>query len=110
MGITKSDFFSATDNQQATVLKALGHPARLAIVQHLLSVDSCICGDIVEVLPLSQPTISQHLKELKNVGLISGTVEGNSVCYCLNESAWKELKTFFTHFHQQLQDKKSTCC
>ena len=65
MGITKTDFFSDTDNQQAVVLKALGHPARLAIVQHLLTVNSCICGDIVDVLPLSQPTISQHLKELQ---------------------------------------------
>ncbi len=110
MGITKSDFFSEVENQQASILKALGHPARLAIVQHLLTVNSCICGDIVDVLPLSQPTISQHLKELKNVGLIKGSVEGNSVCYCLNTEKWQELAQFFGHFHQSLVEKNSSCC
>ena len=82
MGASKTDHFSPEQVEMSAIIKALGHPARLAILEHLLKVDSCVCGDIVDVIPLSQPTISQHLKELKMVGLIKGTVEGNSVCYC----------------------------
>ena len=82
MGASKTDHFTEKQNQLAAIAKALGHPARVAIIEYLLSVDSCICGDIVNVLPLAQPTVSQHLKELKNAGIIKGNIEGNAICYC----------------------------
>ena len=81
MGASKSESFSVEQNEIANLFKALSHPARIAIVDYLLSVDSCICGDIVNEIPLAQPTISQHLKELKNVGIIKGTVEGLSLIH-----------------------------
>src|SRR3546814_16296012 len=84
MGLTKSEIFSAEQNRLAQLLKALAHPARIAILQHLIKINTCICGDLVEELGLAQATISQHLKELKNAGLIQGTIEGVSVCYCIN--------------------------
>ena len=93
----------------ATMVKALGHPARIAIVEYLLKVNSCICGDIVDELPLSQPTVSQHLKELKNAGLISGSVEGNTICYCLDEKAIGKLKDYFTRLSDQLELKRNCC-
>ena len=83
MGATKTDHFTESQNELAVLSKALGHPARIAIMEYLLKVDACICGDIVNELPLSQPTVSQHLKELKNAGLIKGSIEGNSICYCI---------------------------
>ena len=76
MGLTKTEIFTDKQNKLATMLKALGHPARIAILQHIIKADTCICGDLVDELGLAQPTISQHLKELKNVGLIQGTIEG----------------------------------
>src|SRR5271167_4095848 len=79
MGATKSDHFTDVQNELAILTKALGHPARIAIIQYLLKVNTCICGDIVNELPLSQPTVSQHLKELKNAGLIKGNIEGNAI-------------------------------
>ncbi|MFZ4797514.1 MAG: ArsR/SmtB family transcription factor, partial [Bacteroidia bacterium] len=85
MGASKTDHFTEKQNQLAAIAKALGHPARVAIIEYLLSVDSCICGDIVNVMPLAQPTVSQHLKELKNAGIIKGNIEGNAICYCINE-------------------------
>ncbi|WP_204307705.1 ArsR/SmtB family transcription factor, partial [Klebsiella pneumoniae] len=81
MGATKAAFFTDKQNSIANMAKALGHPARIAIIEYLVKVNACICGDIVNELPLAQPTISQHLKELKQAGLIKGTIEGNSVCY-----------------------------
>lgn len=102
MGITKSEIFNKEQNRLATMLKAIAHPARIAILQHLIKANACICGDLVEELGLAQATISQHLKELKNVGLIQGTVEGTSVCYCINAKVWqqykKELDTLFVSF------------
>lgn len=102
MGITKSEIFTKEQNRLATMLKAIAHPARIAILQHLIKANACICGDLVEELGLAQATISQHLKELKNVGLIQGTVEGTSVCYCINPKVWqqykKELDTLFVSF------------
>src|SRR3546814_19171834 len=91
MGLTKSEIFSAEQNRLAQLLKALAHPARVAILQHLIKANTCICGDLVDELGLAQATISQHLKELKNVGLIQGTIEGVSVCYCINPETWKLL-------------------
>ncbi|RYY87557.1 MAG: ArsR family transcriptional regulator [Chitinophagaceae bacterium] len=92
MGITKSEMYTAKQNALATMLKAIAHPARIAILQHLIKANACICGDLVEELGLAQATISQHLKELKAAGLIQGTVEGTSVCYCINPKTWNQFK------------------
>jgi ArsR family transcriptional regulator, arsenate/arsenite/antimonite-responsive transcriptional repressor len=109
MGISKTEFFDLTTVEMANLLKALGHPARLAIVLHLLKVNSCICGDLVDELPLAQPTISQHLKELKQVGLIKGSIEGTSVCYCLDAEKFKVLNSFLSGIEHQLNSKNSCC-
>jgi DNA-binding transcriptional ArsR family regulator len=92
MGVTKSEGFTKAQNELAVIFRALAHPARLAIVQHLLKVDSCIGGDLVEELPLAQPTVSRHLNELKDAGIIKGTVEGVKVNYCLDSQKWEQLK------------------
>ena len=110
MGITKSEHFTDEQNELATLAKAIGHPARIAIIQHLIKVNSCVCGDIVNELPLAQPTISQHLKELKNAGLIKGNFEGNAICYCLNEEGFNKIKDFFQHINTYLENKKNQCC
>jgi DNA-binding transcriptional ArsR family regulator len=92
MGLTKTEEFTKTQNELAGLAKALGHPARIAIIQFLIRTKSCVCGDIVDELPLSQSTVSQHLKELKKVGLIKGDIEGPSVCYCIDEKVWNRAK------------------
>jgi DNA-binding transcriptional ArsR family regulator len=92
MGVTKTQNFTADQNQVANYAKALAHPARVAILQYLIKQQTCICGDLVEELPLAQATVSQHLKELKAVGLIKGEIEGTSVCYCINEPVWEQAK------------------
>ncbi|RYU91317.1 ArsR family transcriptional regulator [Mucilaginibacter terrigena] len=92
MGITKTAIFNQEQNKLALQLKAIAHPARVAILQHLLKTNACICGDLVDELGLAQATISQHLKELKNAGLIQGTIEGVSICYCIEPIAWKNLQ------------------
>ena len=84
MGVTKTERFTQEQNDIAILLKALAHPARIAIIEYLLSVDSCICNDIVDEIKLAQPTVSQHLKELKNAGIIQGEIDGKSICYCIN--------------------------
>lgn len=100
MGITKSEIFTARQNKLANLLKALAHPARIAIIQHLVKTEHCICGGLVEELGLAQATISQHLKELKRIGIIKGCVEGTSVSYCIDIKVWlqvkKEVETFFS--------------
>lgn len=93
MGLTKSEIFTAEQNQLSQLLKAMAHPARIAILQRILISDTCICGDLVTELGLAQATISQHLKELKNAEIIQGTIEGVSVCYCINPKTWKLLET-----------------
>ena len=110
MGATKTVHFTNRQNQLATLAKALGHPARIAILDYLLKVDTCICGDIVNELPLAQPTISQHLKELKNAELIKGNIDGNAICYCINEKALEILQTYFSNITDKMEFKKSTCC
>jgi ArsR family transcriptional regulator len=110
MGASKSEHFTVEQNQISKILKALGHPARLSIIEYLLEVQSCICGDIVDQLPLAQPTVSQHLKELKNAGLIKGEIEGNSICYCIDEKAIKNLQAFFNQLSKKISNKKTTCC
>lgn len=108
MGATKTDFFTEEQNKMATIAKAIGHPARIAIIEYLLKVNECICGDIVNELPLAQPTVSQHLKELKNAGLIKGNIEGNSICYCIDEKAFEILNSFFSSVIDKVQMQK--CC
>ncbi|OYU83181.1 MAG: transcriptional regulator [Flavobacterium sp. BFFFF2] len=110
MGATKTDHFTDQQNTIATLAKALGHPARVAILEYLMRIDACICGDIVNELPLAQPTVSQHLKELKNAGLIKGTIEGNAICYCINEEALAQLQSYFKNMSDHLTTKKSNCC
>jgi predicted transcriptional regulator len=92
MGVTKTEIFTEEQNSLAVMLKALAHPARIAILQQIIKANACICGDLVDELGLAQPTISQHLKELKTAGLIQGTIEGVSVCYCINPAVWDQLK------------------
>lgn len=94
MGIAKTEEFTIKDNKIAGYAKALAHPARVAILQLLLKKQSCVCGDIVDELPLSQSTVSQHLKELKEAGLIKGNIEGVKVCYCIDEKEWETAKTY----------------
>jgi predicted transcriptional regulator len=98
MGITKSEIFTAKQNKLANLLKALAHPARIAIIQHLVKSEHCICGGLVEELGLAQATISQHLKELKNIGIIKGCVHGTSVSYCIDEKVWQQVKKEFEGF------------
>ena len=109
MGITKSEIFTDAQNELATIAKVIGHPARVAILQVLLEKKSCICGDLVNEIGLAQPTISQHLRELKNVGLIKGDIEGTRVCYCIDVDKWEEVQ----HLLMQFFNTKPTdisCC
>ncbi|MCI0921963.1 ArsR/SmtB family transcription factor [Sphingobacterium rhinopitheci] len=108
MGATKTEHFTDKQNQIATIAKALGHPARIAIIEYLMKVNACICGDIVNELPLAQPTVSQHLKELKNAGIIKGNIEGNAICYCIDEKTIEILNTYFFHIVQSVS--KNKCC
>ena len=108
MGATKTESFTTQQNELAILAKAIGHPARIAIIEYLLKTDSCICGDIVNELPLAQPTVSQHLKELKNAGLIKGNIEGTAICYCINQQGFNKLKGFFENINSYLN--KNECC
>jgi DNA-binding transcriptional ArsR family regulator len=102
MGVTKFEIFSDKQNRLAGMMKALAHPARIAIIQHLIKANACICGDLVGELGLAQPTISQHLKELKQAGLIQGAIEGTSICYCIDAKTWavfqKEIAALFAAY------------
>lgn len=109
MGITKSEIYTEKQNKMATMLKALAHPARIAIIEYLINSKSCICGDLVEELGLAQATISQHLKELKTAGIIKGTVEGASVCYCIDEKVWKQYKDQMEKFFVSFEVKNNCC-
>ena len=110
MGASKTEHFTDKQNKMAIIAKALGHPARIAIIEYLMKVNECICGDIVNELPLAQPTISQHLKELKNAKLIKGTIEGNTICYCIDENTIEELQKYFTNISAKLTLKNKNCC
>lgn len=109
MGLTKSEIFTVEQNKLAQLLKALAHPARIAILQQIIKTNACICGDLVEELGLAQATISQHLKELKDAGLIQGTIEGVSVCYCINPENWKMLERILGEFIASYKGS-SYCC
>ena len=109
MGLTKSEIFTEKQNKLAIMMKALAHPARIAIIQQLIKSQACICGDLVEELGLAQATISQHLKELKNVGLIKGTIEGTSVCYCIDGKVWSQYKSMLDTFFINYVNKDECC-
>lgn len=110
MGITKTEQFTKEQNEISTLLKALAHPARIAIIEYLLSVDTCICKDIVEEINLAQPTVSQHLRELKNAGIIQGEIEGKSICYCVNPETLKKLEHFVSQVFQKIHKQNSKKC
>ena len=109
MGLTKTEIFTDEQNTIAQIAKALGHPARVAILQHLVKINSCICGDLVDEIGLAQPTISQHLKELKTIGIIKGNIEGTSVCYCIDQNNWSIMKKMLLNFLDH-NSHKSECC
>lgn len=109
MGLTKSEIFTDKQNKMAQMMKALAHPARIAIIQHLIKSQACICGDLVDELGLAQATISQHLKELKNVGLIKGSIEGTSICYCIDDKVWNKYRSAFESFFVTYMNKDECC-
>ena len=98
MGTTKSEIFTDEQNKLATLFKVLGHPARVAIIQHIIKQNACICTDLVDELGLAQATISQHLKELKNAGLIQGEIEAPKIKYCLNRQNWEIARKLYKDF------------
>ena len=108
MGMTKSEEFSIKENRLAKYAKALAHPARIAILKLLAGRQTCVCGDIVDELPLSQSTVSQHLKELKEAGLIKGEIEGAKVCYCIDEKEWKAAQAWLNQLFDAY--KGPGCC
>ena len=110
MGLAKTEIFTESQNQIALFAKVFGHPARVAILQHLFKINTCVCGDLVTEIKLAQPTISQHLKELKLLGLIKGNVEGTSVCYCIDTENWTKMKEVMFQFLNQDTFKKENCC
>jgi len=109
MGITRTELFTSKQNEFAQIAKVFGHPARLAILEVLLKSNTCICGDLVEELGLAQSTISQHLKELKTANIIKGNIKGTSVCYCINEEKWFELKANFNELFDRYPNPKDCC-
>ncbi len=109
MGTTKTEIYTEEQNTLAIQLKAIAHPARIAILQELIKANACICGDLVIELGLAQATISQHLKELKNAGLIQGTIEGVSICYCIEPKAWKNLQNELNLLFSSYRDMNNCC-
>ncbi|WOD45228.1 ArsR/SmtB family transcription factor [Hwangdonia lutea] len=107
MGVTKSQIFTEQQNDLAQLFKVLGHPARIAILQYISRQNACICNDLVEEIGLAQATISQHLKELKSMGLLNGEVEGKRMCYCINVNRWNDLQNQLNTFFNAT---KSNCC
>lgn len=110
MGLSKSEEFSAKENAIAKYAKALGHPARVAIVKLLIKKQTCICRDLVNELPLSQSTVSQHLKELKEAGLIKGRIDGAKVCYCIDDKQWNLAKKYLNELFELSVKVNGTCC
>ncbi len=110
MGVTKNLDYTKNELEIAKYAKALAHPARIAIIQLLLKRQTCICGDIVDELPISQSTVSQHLKELKEVGLIKGQIDGTSVCYCLDEKEWSKASSLIVNIFNKVSVSMGKCC
>ena len=109
MGLIKTEMFTEDQNLLASYFKAFAHPARVAIIQHLFKINACVCGDLVNQIGLAQPTISQHLKELKQLGLIQGTIEGTSVCYCINHENWTKIEIAIASFLNTKTNTNSCC-
>ncbi|HUH51118.1 MAG TPA: metalloregulator ArsR/SmtB family transcription factor [Flavobacterium sp.] len=109
METAKKTNFTEEQNQIALFAKAFGHPARVKILDYLFEIESCICGDIVDEVGLAQSTISQHLKELKTIGLVKGSIEGASVCYCIDTENWAKMKKVLKKFINQ-DNFTSSCC
>lgn len=109
MGTSKTEEFTIKQNKIAKYGKAFAHPARIAILELLIKKQACICGDIVDELPLSQSTVSQHLKELKEAGLIKGDIDGAKVCYCIDEAEWETAKSYLASF-METYSNKTKCC
>lgn len=110
MGLTKTENYTEEQNEIARIAKAIGHPARVAIIQQLLATSSCICGDFAREIELAQPTISRHLKELKAIGLIQGTIEGTSVNYCIHAQRWREIQAMLNQlFNAYALDRDCAC-
>ena len=109
MGLAKTEIFTDLQNEIALFAKVFGHPARVAILEQLFKINTCYCGDLVKEIGLAQPTISQHLKELRHLGLIKGNVEGTSVCYCINEEMWEQANNMLNQLfeHYRIENK---CC
>ena len=111
MAFNKKEEFGKKEQELADIAKALSHPARIAILKVLAKQTECICGEIVEVLPLAQSTVSQHLKELKKAGLIDGTVDGPRSCYCINWKAFEKFNTDMNDLFINLKTKyDKSCC
>lgn len=109
MGLTKTEIYTEEQNKLAALLKVLGHPARIAILQYIINQKACICNDLVEELGLAQATISQHLKELKNIGIIKGSIDGKSMCYCIDENVWNQVQNELNLFLNQDITIKQCC-
>ncbi|XOV92699.1 MAG: ArsR/SmtB family transcription factor [Bacteroidota bacterium] len=109
MGITKTDLFTQKQNDLANMAKVFAHPARIAIIEYLLASAQCINSDLVHELGLAQATISQHLKELKQMGIIKGTVTGTSMCYCIDQEVWEKVKGDFDQLFNKY-DPQKLCC
>lgn len=109
MGLTKTSLYTSQQNELANLFKVLGHPARLAIIQQLIELKSCICGDFTQEIGLAQPTISRHLKELKAIGIIQGEVEGTSVCYCIDPVRWQSIQQQLNGLFELLGTDKKCC-
>lgn len=109
MGISKTELFTPEQNELASMVKAIAHPARIAILEHLARRNSCVCGELVIEIGLSQPTVSQHLKALKKAGLIQGTIEGASVCYCIDPGSWERLRSTVGNF-LEIKISEPKCC
>ncbi|WP_184550555.1 ArsR/SmtB family transcription factor [Mucilaginibacter sp. FT3.2] len=109
MGLTKTENFTEAQNELAKMLKAIAHPARIAIIEHLIQANACIGNDLVEVLGLAQPTISQHLRELKEAGIIKGTIDGTSMNYCIDQANWKKYADKLNAFFVTLKFPENCC-
>lgn len=109
MGASKTAPYSVQQNELALLAKALGHPARIAIIDYLVKVNACMCGDIVNELPLTQPTVSQHLRELKTVGIIKGNIEGNAICYCVDEHGIEKILNYLTDLKYKISSQNQCC-
>ena len=109
MGATKVAEFTRKQLRMAELAKALAHPARIAILEYMVDRQQCICGDIVDEIPLTQSTVSQHLKVMKDAGVIKGEIEGNTTCYCIREKTWMEAQTLLNSLFY-LYKKESDCC